>query len=220
MRIARGLMLAGMITVVLSASATAQELAGKFAVTAFGGGNLPIQYLQQTDGGGSAKFGFAAGASGEYFVTSDISVGARFVFDRFGLDTEDFPDASGDWTILEFGVFGRYLFLPDMMTRPFVRAGLLMAKAKSTFDDGSGSATAETEVDLKLAPGAELAAGVIHEVADNISLYGEVGWTGVATDGKDADVVVGGTTIGTIEFEKHVQWVGAKVGVMFFLGGE
>lgn len=222
MRITRTFVVATLVALAGFSAANAQEgagtgMKGKIAVSPVVGAVMPIQYLKASfaDGGGGGKLGFAAGAAGEYFVTDDMSVGAKIVLDRFGMDTEDFGDnVSGNWTVFEFGVFARRLFMPGMMTRPYARAGLLMGKAKAKTESGSN----EAEVDIAIAPGAELAFGAVHEVAPNISIFGELNWTAIATDGKDADEVFNGTTTDTEEFPKHLQWIGLKVGALFFIG--
>jgi hypothetical protein len=173
---------------------------------------MPIQFLKSDDGGGMAKLGFSAGAAGEYFVNEDVSVGARFMFDKFGVDVEG--DGSASWTMVEFGVFGRYQFMPGQPTRPFARAGLLMGSAKLKSENG-----VETEGSYGMSPGVELAGGVIHQLQPNLSLFGELGWTALAADGKDVDVTVDGEDVGTFESEHHLQWIGLKVGVIFLLGG-
>lgn len=193
--------------------ASAQGLTGKIGLAPILGVNMPIQYLQSDEGGGMATTGFAAGASGEYFVNDDVSVGARFMFDRFGMDLVN-DDRDGSWTMMEFGAFARYQFMPGKPTRPFARAGLLMGKAKATLKNGS-----EFEASFPVSLGAELAGGVIHQLQPNLSLFGELGWTALATDGKDIEYSEDGDDLGTRESEKHLQWVGIKLGVIFFVGG-
>jgi hypothetical protein len=212
MRIIRGLLWVSAMCVFACASASAQGLTGKIGVASIVGASMPIQYLKSDDGGGNAKLGFSAGASGEYFVNEDLSVGGRFMFDKFGVDVEG--DGSGSWTMIEFGVFGRYQFMPGQPTRPYGRAGLLMGSAKAKSENG-----VETEASIGMSPGVELAGGVIHQLQPNLSLFGELGWTALATDGKDVDVTVDGEDVGTFESEKHLQWIGLKVGVIFLLGG-
>lgn len=213
MRLIKGLLLAIMMLAIGIGECTAQELTGKIGVAPIVGVSMPIQYLQSDEGGGNASMGFAFGASGEYFLNEDLSVGGRFIYDRFGTDLEG--DASGSWTMMEFGVFGRYQFMPGQPTRPYARAGLLMGKAKAKTENGE-----EVEANIAMAPGAELAFGVIHKLQENLSLFGEVGWTALATDGKDVDVSFDGGPETTGEAEKHLQWVGIKAGVLFFLGGK
>ena len=223
MRIVRGFAFAIAICTVGYTGAAAQDgtpaagRKGTIAVAPIVGGSFPIQYFKASneDGGASATFGIAAGASGEYYVTDDLAVGARVMFDRFGMDTDNFgDDVSGNWTIFEFGVFGRYLFMPTMTTRPYARAGLLMGKAKGKIEFSDY----ESEADIAIAPGAELAVGAVHEVAENISVFVEANWTAIATDGKDVDVTTDGEDDETVEAQKHLQWVGIKVGALFYLG--
>ena len=209
MRSRRTSLIVAVLVTALSAGATAGEVAGKFAVTPQGGLVMPIQALQQTDGGGSAKLGFAGGVTAEYFINENIAVGGRFIFNRFGLDIENVDE--GNWTILEFGIFGKYVFLPGNPTRPFARGGVIMGKAKQEVE--------EAEFDVSMSPGFEIAGGVMHEVAENISIYGEVGWTIVATDGADVDRTMNGST-DTFESEIHLQWIGVKAGATFFFGAK
>lgn len=213
MRIIRGIAVAFAVCALCSVEAPAQGLTGKFAVAPMIGLNMPIQYLQSDEGGGYASMGFVGGVAGEYFINEDFSVGAHAAFNRFGTDLPD-GDLSGSWTMMTFGAFGRYQFMPGQPTRPYARAGLLFGSAKSKTENG-----VETEAKIGFAPGAELAGGVIHKLKENISLFGEIGWTALATDGKDIDVTEDGEDRPSVESEKHLQWVGIKVGAIFFFGG-
>ena len=161
-------------------------------------------------------FGFAAGATAEYFINENLAVGGRLVFNQMGVDIEGVDD--GDWTILEFGVFAKYVLMPGKPTRPFARAGIMMGKAKQKLT-GAYNGNRERETDISASPGFEVAGGVLHEVAENISVYGEVGYSLVATDGADGDRTVNGTTTPG-EMEKHLQWVGVKAGATFFFGAK
>jgi hypothetical protein len=212
MRSIRNLALALAVCTICVVEAPAQGLAGKFAVAPLVGLNMPIQYLQSDEGGGYASMGFVGGVAGEYFINEDLSVGAQAAFNRFGTDVPG--DMSANWTMLQFGLFGRYQFMPGQPTRPYARAGLLLGNAKLKTENGF-----ETEGKVGMAPGAELAGGVIHKLQENISLFGELGWTALATDGKDIDYKVDGEDAGTGESEYHLQWIGIKVGAIFFFGG-
>jgi hypothetical protein len=215
MRVTRTVLIAALSAILGFSAASAQdEMAGKIGVGPVIGALMPIQYLKSDEGGGYASAGFAGGVFAEYFINDDISVGGKFMYDRFGTDYPG-ADVSGNWTMMEFGVFGRCQFMKGKPTRPYARAGLLMGKAKLKTENG-----AEVESDVAIAPGAELAGGVIHKLQENVSLFGEVNWTALATDGKDVDVTTDGTDSGTIEAEKHLQWVGIKAGVIIFLGGK
>jgi len=213
MRLIRGLLCVSTMCALGFVNASAQGLTGRIGVGPIVGASMPIQYLKSDEGGGMAKLGFSAGVAGEYFVNEDLSVGGRLMFDKFGVDVEG--DGSGSWTMIEFGVFGRYQFMPGQPTRPFARAGLLMGSAKARSENG-----VEVEGSYGMSPGIELAGGVIHQLQPNLSLFGELGWTALATDGKDIDVTIDGEDVEPpIESEKHLQWVGLKVGVIFLLGG-
>lgn len=213
MRLIRGLALAFVFCAVSFTAVSAQGLTGKFAVAPVVGLNMPIQFLQSDEGGGYASMGFVGGVAGEYFINEDLSVGALAAFNRFGTDLPN-EDRTGSWTMIQFGVFGRYQLMPGQPTRPYARAGLLMGSAKLKTENGI-----EVENKVGMSPGAELAGGVIHKLQENISLFGEIGWTALATDGKDVDVTHDGEDQDTFESEKHLQWVGIKVGAIFFFGG-
>ncbi len=77
----------------------------------------------------------------------------------------------------------------------------------------------ETEGKVGFSPGAELAGGVTHMLQDNLFLFGELGWTALATDGKDIDYKIDGEDAGTGESQYHLQWVGIKAGVIILFGG-
>lgn len=212
MRVIRGLAMTLAICALGFSVAAAQGQAGKFGVAPVLGASMPIQYLQSDEGGGYATLGFSGGAAGEYFINEDISVGAKFMLDRFGTDLPG--ELTGSWTMMEFGVFGRYQFMAGQPTRPYARAGVLMGTAKRKIENG-----VEVEGKIGMSPGAELAGGVIHQLQENISLFGEIGWTALATDGKDVDVTYDGVDQPSTEAEKHVQWIGIKLGAIFFFGG-
>jgi len=211
MRILRLTLLTAAVIAVLATGSAAGDLTGKIGITPQIGLVIPIQALQSDEGGGNAKLGFAGGLTAEYFISQNIAVGGRFVYDRFGLESVDGVDFDGNWTMMEMGVFGKYIFLPEEMTRPFARAGIVMGKAKLEVDS--------YEADYAMTPGVELAGGVVHEVKENIFIYGEIGWTALATDGADVDVTMNGST-STEESLVHLQWVGVKVGATFLVGGE
>jgi len=216
------LLLLGMIVAVSCvAESSAGDLTGKTGITPQVGLVMPIQALQSDDGGGNAKSGFAGGLTVEYFINDNVAVGGRFVFNRFSMDLND--PVSGNWTIMEFGVFSKYLFLPGNPTRPFARGGFAFGKTKQSIDYGDlrslDGQYRNFEADFTLSFGLELAGGVVHEVKDNIAIYGEIGWTVLATDGVVVDV-----TQGEIEYSAesliHLQWIGVKAGVTFLVGGE
>lgn len=214
MRIIRGVCLTLALLTMLTSAALAEELTGKIGVSPILGVHMPIQYLQNDEGGGYATLGFGGGASGEYFINEDISVGAKFMYDRFGTDLP-FENFDGTWTMMEFGVFGRYRFLPGQPTRPYARAGLVFGNAKLKTENG-----VEAEGKVGFSPGAELAGGVTHMLQDNLFLFGELGWTALATDGKDIDYKIDGEDAGTGESQYHLQWIGIKAGVIFLVGGK
>jgi len=211
MRILRLTLLTAAVITVFATGAAAGDLTGKIGVTPQVGLVIPIQALQQENGGGNAKLGFVGGLTAEYFINQNIAVGGRFMFNRFGLDKIDDVEFDGNWTIMEMGVFGKYVFLPDEMTRPFARVGVVMGKAKLEVDSD--------EADYAMTPGVELAGGVIHEVKENICVYGEIGWTYLATDGADVDVTQNSHT-STGESLINIQWVGVKAGATFFFGAK
>lgn len=61
---------------------------------------------------------------------------------------------------------------------------------------------------------------MIHYPREIILLFGEINWTGLATDGKDIDVTHDGEEVETVEAEKYLQWIGLKVGAIFLVGGK
>jgi len=216
------LLLLGLIVIVsFAAESSAGDLTGKFGVTPQAGLVMPIQALQSDEGGGNAKPGFAGGLTIEFFFNDNVAVGGRFVFNRFSMDLND--PVSGDWTILEFGVYGKYLFLPGNSTRPFARGGFLFGKAKQSIDYGNlrslDGQYQNFEADFALTLGMELAGGVVHKIKENVSIYGEIGWTALATDGTTVDVTKDGIAVAA-ESLVHLQWVGVKAGMMFLFGGE
>lgn len=212
MRIIRGSVITLAISALGFVEAPAQGLTGKFAVVPMVGANMPIQYLQG-DEGGQATLGFVGGLAGEYFISDDLSVGAHAAFNRFGTDLP-LDELSGNWTMIQFGAFGRYRFLPGQTTRPYARAGVLMGNAKLKIENGG-----EREAEIGFSLGGEVAGGVTHQLQDNLLLFGEIGWTGLATDGKDVDITVNGEELEPDESEKHIQWIGVKLGVIFLFGG-
>jgi hypothetical protein len=249
MRIARVLACVGALTIALSATALAQGNKGKIAIIPQGGLTLPIGDFADTDTvftkSGYATAAFAAGATVEYFVTDNIAVGGSFQYNRFGFDEEvplevfpavfadllqpgmtlDISALDANWTVVDFGAFVKYYFMPEKVTQPFGRVGFIMGKPKMK-GDITGELTTplgtttitegEGEIDMTL--GLELGGGVVHEVKENISLFGEVSFTNQFTDGKDLDITMPELSSDpvTVEGEGNNQWFTFKAGVAFF----
>jgi hypothetical protein len=243
MRIARVLACVGALTIAFSATALAQGNKGKIALIPQGGLTLPIGDFAETEPdlerSGGATAGFAGGATVEYFVTNNVAVGGIFTYNRFGFDDVGFveileglgattAELDGNWSVVDFGAFVKYYFTPDRPTQFFGRAGAVFGKAKLTGDfalaaDGIGEVTGDGEADMKMAPGAEIAVGVLHEVKENISIFGEAAFTHRLTDGKEVTLTLP-DPLPTVfpdlaepfDGEGNSQWFTFKGGVVFF----
>jgi hypothetical protein len=209
------------------AATAAQELAGKFAFTPQGGIGLPVGDFADSDTTnakrGGATTGFGLGGNVEYYFSENVSAGAKFTYNRFGLDEETFADrlmggtVDGHYSVLEFGAFTRFIFTSQSPTRVYGRAGLLFGKVKLTGDYTVMDSTFEGEADIAWSLGLEGGVGAMHMMKENMGIFGEITYTTLFTDGKDTDVTMGDET-DTEEAEGNADWLGINVGVSFFFG--
>ena len=227
MRIVRIALLALAVLVAASGLARAQEVAAKFALSPQLGLGVPTGDFADTDEGNAATMGFAVGGSGEYFFSENVAVGGKFFYDRFGMDLgdmEDFfgyygVDLDGNWSIIEFGAYLKYVLAPGNPTRFFGRAGVIMGKMSGTIEVSAEGVTADVDMEVPVSLGLELGIGVMHMFSDNMGFVGEAGFTHLMTDGKDVEIK-GGGEIETIESDINTQWFGVKAGICVFLGGK
>jgi hypothetical protein len=223
-------MMLGLVFLVVF-SAAAKDLTGKFAFTPQGGLGIPIGDFADTDttnaNRGGATTGFSIGGTAEYYFTSKVAAGAKFIYNRFGFDEAAFADrlmdmtVDGHYTIMEFGAFVKYVLMPENTTRPFGRLGATFGKAKLSGEYTYMEMTMDGEADIAWSMGLEGAVGVIHMIKENIGLFGEVVYTHLMTDGKDMDVTEPGATEATTEeAEGSIDWIGVKGGATFFFGSK
>lgn len=233
MRVAKVALAALALVFAMIGTATAQGVAGKIALTPQVGLVVPTGDFSSTDENedsegltaGLATVGFALGGSADYFFTDNFAAGASFIYDRFGLDTDEFVeedetvDVSGNWTITRFGGHVKYLLMPDSPTSAVARAGVFFGKPKATISGSEGGITVEMDIDVDMALGLELGVGVTHTFSENMAFFGEVGFAHLMTDGKNVELPAGTITLNT-DSEINLQWFGVKGGLTFFVGGQ
>jgi len=230
MRFVKVLLSVSMMAIIITGTASAQELTGRIGLTPQLGLVIPTGDLADVNDGLGATIGFAGGFSVEYFLNENIAIGGKIVYDRFGMDTdsieaglhEEFPDVSfeidANWTVIEFGAFMRYIFTPNSPTRFSGSVGVIMGKPDGTIELSSQGITGKMETDISMALGLEVALGVIHLVSENMGVFGEVGFTHLMTDGKDVTITAVGES-GTFESDINSQWFGVRGGITFLVGG-
>ncbi len=210
----------------LSSGAVAQEMKGKFAVTPQIGVVIPTGDFSSTEDdepAGFAKAGFAGGVTGEYYITDQFAAGLTVFYNRFGRDTEDIEDASpgvnidANWTILQAGVHGKYLFTEGKEVKPFGKAGVMLGKADQSLSASESGVSIDGETDVAMSLGIELALGILYEVSPDVFIFGEAGYNMLMTDGADADITVLNVTE-TGEVLINMNWIGIKGGVTFLFG--
>jgi len=225
MRLVKVLLAVFMMTVIVTGTASAQEVTGKIGLTPQLGLVMPTGDFGDTYVELPATAGFAGGFSVEYFLNENIAFGGKFMYDRFGMDTEtaeeEYPtiDWDGNWTIIEFGAFVKYTFTPNSPTRFFGRVGFIMGKVDGKLEGSQGGVSADAEIDISSALGLEGGIGVMHLINETTGIFGEIGLTHLMTDGKDAEIGVPGASSMVAEMDMNTQWLAIRGGVTFLVGG-
>lgn len=196
---------------------SAQDLAGMFNISPFGGLGMPMGDLAdddpENDDGLFRKMGFKFGAAAEYFFTPNIGAGLDFLYAIHGakeIEGEEFDDKLHTMNI---GVHGKYVFMTEGMLRPYgiLGVGMTMNKLK---DLEEGDETFEAKIGSKLYIMGGI--GAMYFVSDMISIFGELGFDYMMLDG--ASIEVDGEETDD-EVEANYYFLDLKVGLNVWFGG-
>jgi opacity protein-like surface antigen len=115
-----------LIVFFLAMNVQAVDLKGKFAFSGAGGLAMPMG-----DFNDEFKMGFGGGAEFEYFVLPQLSIGANFAYNAFKPKDEwvevfhllDIDIKDENYTIMNYGAFGRYYFVTEGKFLPYGKFG-------------------------------------------------------------------------------------------------
>ncbi len=199
---------------------TAQDLKGMFNLSPFAGLGMPMGDLADDDleneDGLYRKMGFKFGVMAEYFFTNNIAAGLNFLYAIHGAkDIEGF-ESDDKLHTMNIGAHGKYVFMTEGMLRPYgiLGAGITMNKIKDVpFDT-------ETDVEVKLDSKIFVMGGigVMYWVSEMISVFGELGFDYLMTDG--AGIEIDGETVEDSEVGANYYFLDLKVGINIWFGGQ
>lgn len=148
-----------------SSDGIAFDVKNRVMLSAQGGAGIPIGNFAADDTAnlkaGGAKIGFGLGAAKEYGITEQFLIGGRLAYNRFGVKDDIFGEGllvDANWSVLEYiGIHAKYLTLPGKDTRPHIRGGLFLGKAKFSADNAD-----DYSHDSKVSVGLDAALGLTH----------------------------------------------------------
>jgi hypothetical protein len=111
---------------VFSSNALAVDLAGKFGFIGRLTMNKPILNFANEKKTG-AQIGYGFGINGEYFVTNQIALGARFDYNSFRVKSND-ADFEVHIRVDNFGAFVKYIIPSKTELHPYLKADLGLYK--------------------------------------------------------------------------------------------
>lgn len=231
--------------VFLCPSLYAQGMKGKFAISGNGGLSLPMADFADEEKGG-AETGAGFGASVEYFISDNVSIGGNFTHRNFGLKTHDAErefkeeilmslpgadaglDLDGDYKIPSFGVFGKYSFSTGSQISPFLKLGVGLGTFKGSIDMDGYVAYAGERLNITGSQDVsesktylDLGAGFLYMVSDNVAFTGEALFTHLLTDGAEGDTEItmnGYHLEGEAEVDFNSDYITLFATLTFFLG--
>ncbi len=171
---------------------------------------------------GSAKTGVSPQVMAEYFVTRNVSLGARFGYIWFGQDPGWLQrlapgiDVDGQWRVHEYGVFVRTIFNPRAKTCIFGRVGIFSGKLQNiTGLHAPGARYAELKLEAESAIGYELGMGINEMLSRKLALFGELCYARLNCKDKTATLTFLNDRVeGTLML--NATWVGLRAGLAFF----
>lgn len=207
------LILVAIVLICASSMVNAQDLKGMFNISPWAGLGIPMGDFGSTDvendNAAFRKMGFKFGADAEYFFTSNIGLGVDFMYAIF---SSDYPSEAEDYkdkvNSMNFGVHGKYVFMPENMLRPYVKAGVGMTMNKQKPDTGD-----EAKIDSKLFINGGF--GAMYWVSEMISVFGEAGFDYLMVD--NAKVKINDEEVG--ELTTNYYFIDFKVGLNVWFGG-
>jgi opacity protein-like surface antigen len=213
-------------------SASAQDLTGKIGFVPELGLLMPMGDFGSKDSTaeenmdvGYAKTGFGFGGALEYYFSSNLALGGKFFYNRFGFDTADFEEGTpseidwdAHWKVIQYGAYLKYVFTPESQTKVFGRAGVIFGKPKATITGSYAGVSADAELEVDSAVGFDAGFGIMHMTDESIGISLAVDLNYLSTDGKDVTLTAADETM-TVETNFSTMWVGLKVCGVFLFGG-
>lgn len=216
---------AAVLTAVLcqTSDGVAFDVRNKVMISTLGGVGIPIGDIADDDTtnlkAGGASTGFGLGAVIEYGVTEQFLIGGRLAYNRFGVKDEIFGEdlsLDANWSVLEYiGVHAKYLMLPGKDTRPHIRGGLFLGKAKLSVDDSGDDWSHDSRISI----GLDAALGVTHYFSHRFGagIEGRFAHLFVSEDDTDAALAASfrraqvQTPTGVRDPGGNVEWAGVYV---------
>ncbi|MCJ7507203.1 MAG: porin family protein [candidate division Zixibacteria bacterium] len=185
-------------------NALALDLAGKFGLTGKGGIGIPIGDFADS---GKAEMGFGFGASGEYFLTDQIGLGAYFDYNSFGVKDVD----GASYKLINFGAFGKYIIPTNSNISPYLKVAAGLYQTKATQEIGSVNETLSFGMKFGLAVGG----GVMFKASNNVLVGTEAMFHDAMVKNAEGDFE--GTTYKLLY---NLQYIQIHAGVTFLVGGK
>lgn len=169
------------------------------------------------DAGAGSYFGgdldfdsdFGYGFSAEYYITPSISI--ELAFDHVRIEDTFSGARTVDVSLNDWGLSGKYTFLPNARLRPYVLAGV--DSFRSSFDIG-GAGILLVNGDIDSTWGWHIGAGAEYRFTDNLGLFAEVRYRSGDTDIASTQWFSGipaATTVDTLEYDGVYATVGLKI---------
>ncbi|HOP06422.1 MAG TPA: OmpW family outer membrane protein [candidate division Zixibacteria bacterium] len=206
----------------LAGLSTAQDLTGKIAVSPFAGLGVPVGDMASddfTDDDSNAayrKMGFKFGASGEYFLSPNYSLGLSFRYASFGAKELEGWDPGDKINLLAFTLNGKYYFATEGTIRPYgvIGAGLASATFKDIVVDYETGLTVDFDAITK--PCILFGIGGDYFASPNMSIFAEGSFDYYFSDG--GKIKYDGEETGD-ELGTNYYFLDFVVGVRFWFGG-
>lgn len=192
----------------------AQEMKGKFAFSGVGGFGFPVNdFAGKTKG--RAQTGYGLGGNLEYFITGNLSLGANFRYQRFGMYARDLEedfikfvhdsipeadtsgiDIDGHKSVIHLGIFGKYHFFLGTDFSPYVKIGAGWAKLEGLADMPGYVVYPDYTITISRTADAsydgdfyiDVGGGVLHMISERVGISGEILFTHFATEGTQGTV--------------------------------
>jgi hypothetical protein len=217
------------LLLVLSVGASAQDVAGKFSVSPFAGIGMPMGDMADDDpeavingDAGFRKMGIKFGIAGEYYAAPNYAFGISFRYASFGSKDLTLPEPIGTFesdsklTAMIFAVHGKYIFIPDGVTRPYGILGGGLGMAKFTDVEGDFYGVEDPiDFDAMTKPFMFGGLGVDYFASPTVSIFGEVTFDYAFIDGTKLEA----DGVEYQEMGANYYFVDIVAGIRVFFGG-
>jgi hypothetical protein len=211
-----------------------QNLAGKFSLSGFGGFAFPMGDLADDDIADNHEslyrtIGPQFGVAFDYFFTPGFGAGLQFKYVSLPSTEweiiETKPDQDDVMTILQIGVHGKYIFIPDGSVRPYGKFGFGMVMISLTdfpliLPPGTHYIP-ETDIEVDNRFYLEFVAGVMFFVSPQVSLFAELSYDYLMLDGAETKVTnkpkLSWLETGDIDINPY--YIGIIAGINIWFGG-